>query len=188
MGCRAAQPGCAGSGWSEHRANGRHAGKRSCFSGRTATKPQGTHLPHSSSAAGVPPQTKWQTTPAGAAPQATRSTRLERTRQRKPIPLLCPNGLADAVNSADEETLARAGCGKSARPVRRGAKWSRGTDICGQFNPPLSTSPTLLKKDFNRRQQRERSVTVVEVTHSTVTLLARLRGLSTSQPRATAMW
>ena len=24
--------------------------------------------------------------------------------------------------------------------------------------------------------------------HSTVTLLARLRGLSTSQPRATAMW
>src|SRR2546428_4293594 len=82
--------------------------------------------------------------PVGPASTAAKSTRMESSHRRKYLPLLCPIGLAYVVKAADEETLTRAGCGKSACPVRRGAKGSRGTDNCGQFNPSLSPLPTLL--------------------------------------------
>src|SRR5438445_6684483 len=83
--------------------------------------------------------------PVGPASTAAKSTRMESSHRRKYLPLLCPIGLAYVVKAADEETLTRAGCGKSACPVRRGAKGSRGTDNCGQFNSSLSPLPTLLQ-------------------------------------------
>ena len=44
----------------------------------------------------------------------------------------------------EETTLARAGCGKSARPVRRGRGEPAETDNCGRFNSIHALLSTLL--------------------------------------------
>ncbi len=60
--------------------------------------------------------------------------------------------------------------------------------------PLVNADGTTLKlgifRDVTERKLAEQALQEVRQTrlHSTVTLFARLRGLSTSQPRATAMW